>query len=186
MIDCYNESALLKRVAESDREAYKIIYTQYLDDIYRYVLLFTKSKEATEEIVQNVFVKLWERREGLASIVSFRPYLYRCAKNMLIDEMRRKKVGKKAYDAIQPSSAESNEKSDGRIIYKEYSRIAQNAISYLPAKRREIVELHTKHDYSFDEIADKLSISKSVVKKQLYAGMLFIRTYLKKHGELDI
>ena len=186
MTDCLHERLLLDRVSKNDREAFKIIYTQYLNDTYRYLFLFTKSREACEEIVQSVFMKIWERRAHLAQITNFRSYIYRSAKNMLIDEIRRKKVGERAFAALRSESQDSGEMTDGRLIYHEYEKLTQKAIDFLPAKRKQIFELHTRDEYSFDEIANILSISKSVVKKQLYAGMLFVKTYIRKHGELDI
>jgi len=97
MTDCLHECLLLDRVSKNDREAFKIIYTQYLNDTYRYLFLFTKSREACEEIVQSVFMKIWERRAHLGDITNFKSYIYRSAKNMLIDEIRRKKVGERAF-----------------------------------------------------------------------------------------
>jgi RNA polymerase sigma-70 factor (ECF subfamily) len=148
--------------------------------------LICKSKELTEEIVQCVFIKIWERRESLENITSFRFYLYRSAKNLLLDHIRRNKAEAKILAMVQPESEESQERSDDHINLKDYHLIAQEAINLLPEKRRQIVELRTKYDLSLDEIAIKLSISKGTVKKQLYSGMDFVRKYIHNHSELTI
>lgn len=179
-----DERELLKRIADDDRAAFTILYSHHLNNLYRYIYLFTKSKDTSEEIIQNVFIKIWERRETLGSITSFKAYLYRSAKNLLLDEVRKNQVKTKVFFTLKPDSEESYEESDAKIIYDQYYQIAQDAINLLPKKRKQIVELRTNEDLTLDEIAEKLSISKCVVKKQLYTGMHFIRDYLHKHAEL--
>ena len=180
------EKTLLSAVASGDRSAFKDLYTAHLDDLLRYMYLLTKCREESEEIVQSVFVKIWEKREMLSEIDSFRFYLYRCAKNLMLDRIRRNIHGAEALSEIKTRSSTAFDNADSKIIYDQYYQLVHKAIQLLPAKRKQIVTLKTADEYSFDEIAKLLSISKSVVKKQLYAGMIFIRTYVKKHGELDL
>lgn len=175
------ESELIRKIAGGDRAAFAVLYGQHLSGLYNYVYLFTKSKARAEEIVQDVFVKIWEKRAGLVYINAFKPYLYRSAKNVLLDEVRRNAVKARAIVALKPDSEESHTKTDDSIIYKEYQKIADQAISLLPEKRKAIFLMRTREELSLDEIAENLGISKSVVKKQLYAGISFVRQYLHKH-----
>jgi RNA polymerase sigma-70 factor (ECF subfamily) len=179
-----DEGELLNRVAEGDRDAFTTLYSRYINDLYRYLYLFTKSRKSSEEIIQKVFVKIWERRASLGNIAFFKAYLYRAAKNLLLDEIRRNQRQEKMVLALTPVTEECQETSDAKIIYSQYWQIAQDAINLLPEKRRQIVELRTKEHLTLDEIAGRLSISKGVVKKQLYTGMNFVREYLQKHAEL--
>ncbi len=64
-----DERELLKRIADDDRAAFTILYSRYLNNLYRYIYLFTKSKDTSEDIIQNVFIKIWERRETLGVII---------------------------------------------------------------------------------------------------------------------
>jgi RNA polymerase sigma-70 factor (ECF subfamily) len=177
-----SESELLKRVAAGDRNAYAILYNQYLSGLYQYTFLFTKSKQASEDIVQNVFVRIWERRTLLVAIDSFKPYLYRSAKNLLLDEIRKNQAKARATEILKPQSEELAESSDDKLVYDQYYKVAEEAISRLSEKRRQIFLLRTREELSLDEIAANLSISKSVVKKQLYAGITFVRHYIQQHG----
>jgi RNA polymerase sigma-70 factor (ECF subfamily) len=181
-----DEKTLLTAIAGGDRAAFKSLYTHYLEDVFRYIYLFTKSKETGEEIVQAVFVKIWEKRQALTEVQSFKSYLFRCAKNHLLDEIRRNNVGAKVMRHLKSDTTVYSHNADEKLVYDQYCQIAQKAIDLLPAKRRQIVILRTRDEFSFDEIAAFLSISKSVVKKQLYAGVMFIRSYMKKHGEFDL
>ena len=164
-----------------DRKAFNILYTQYLSQLYRYIYLFTKSKEQSEEIVQDVFVKIWEKRENLTHITSFKSYLYKSAKNLLLDEIRKNAMKAKAHQLLKPATEEGYELADTRIISLQLNQIANEAIALLPEKRRAIFLMRTREELSLDEISSKLSISKSVVKKQLYAGISFVRSYMHKN-----
>lgn len=186
LVQLLDENELIKRLSHGDRKAFTVLYNRNINNLYRYINFICKSKELTEEIVQCVFIKIWERRETLGDITSFRSYLYRSAKNRLLDDIKRNKKESQVLVMIQPVSEESQQRSDDLVNYKDFYLMAQDAIKLLPEKRRQIVELRTKDDLSLDEIAVKLSISKSVVKKQLYSGMDFVRKYMHHHSEFTI
>ncbi|MFD1631122.1 RNA polymerase sigma factor [Pseudopedobacter beijingensis] len=179
-----NEEDLLLAVSQGSYKMYSILYNLYLDEVYRYVFLCTKSEEKTEDIVQNTFLKIWEKRSTLVNVRSFRSYVYKVSKNLLIDELRRNQTEAKILSLLKLDSEESFERSDSKIIYGQYYQIIQEAINLLPEKRKQIVIMRLMDDMSLDEIATHLSISKSVVKKQFYAGIDLIKRHLRFNGEL--
>lgn len=181
-----DEKLLLLKSAHGDRAAFSVLYNLHLRSLYRYTYLFLKSKEASEEIVQDVFVKIWEKKEQLEHVISFKSYLYRINKNLIIDQVRRAKTELKVFDTLLLSAMISEEVNEETIDYKQYMKVAKVAIELLPEKRKAIFLMRTQEEMSLDEIATSLSISKSVVKKQLYAAITFVRDYLHKHGELSI
>lgn len=179
-----DEREMLDRCAAGERQAYARLYNLYLEEIYRYVYLFTKSRELSEEITQDVFVKVWEKKEGLASVGMFKGYVFKMARNLVMDHYRRQQAEHRFQTLSSPFTEESDEQTDAELIYGQYYEIAQEAIKQLPEKRKEIFELKTTTELSLDEIAAKLNISKSVVKKQLYAATGFVKQYLRQHGEV--
>ena len=181
-----DERTLILRIIEGERAAFTVLYSRYINSVYRYIYLFTKSKETSEDIVQNVFIKIWERRASLKNVTCFRAYLYQCAKNLMIDEIRRNQTREKVFLMIKDDTEETVEELESDIIYGEYFQMAQDAINLLPEKRKRIVEMRTKEDLSLDEIAAQLNISKFVVKKQLYTGLHFVKSYLQKYAELTL
>lgn len=181
-----NEKELLNLIADGDRQAFTLFYTTYLNNVYRYIYSICAIKEVSEEIVQDLFLKVWENRVSLPYITSVKPYLYRSAKNLLIDHVRKCKAESKVLDFIEMNAVNCENYTENDLTYEEYNRIAQCAIDLLPAKRKQIFTLRLNDNLSLDEIALKLSISKSVVKKQLYSGISFVRNYLFKHGEIIV
>lgn len=181
-----DDSDLVSLIAEGDRSAFKLLYTRYLNNLYRYAFLMCNNKETSEEIVQELFVKVWEKRADLTRVNSIKAYLYRCTKNMLLDYVRKQQMESRIYDLLQQSTPSSATDCDNRVIHSQYYSLIREAIQQLPKKRRQIVEMRTYDELSLDEIAANLSISKSVVKKQLYQGISFVRSYLHQEAELII
>ncbi|HEY4482454.1 MAG TPA: RNA polymerase sigma-70 factor [Candidatus Brocadiaceae bacterium] len=180
----YDEKALLERVAVGDRKAFTDLYSNHVNGLYRFIYLFTKSKEETEEILQDVFVRIWEKKERLAEVQSFKNYLFKAAKNKLISHVRHLQIKDRVLSEIRRSRSNSSETTYDQVDYKEYYDIVQRAIDKLPPKRKLIFRLNTENGLSQDEIADKLKVSKSFVQKQLYKAYDFVRQYLSKHGQL--
>ena len=181
--DSLYEKQMLLKVASGDRSAFQILYKQYLPGLYRNVFLFTHSRETTEEIVQDVFIKIWEVKETLVNVRSFENYLYRSAKNKLFDFIRHEQVKYKVHLQLKRSANSASETIHDDVVYKEYYRIVQEAINTLPPKRKLIFKLSAESGLSHDEIAAHLKVSKSFVKGQLYKSYETVRSYLAKHGE---
>jgi len=179
-----NETELIDLIANGDREAFAQLYKKYLNNIYRFIFCICNSRETSEEIVQELFVKIWVGRENLKNVASIKPYLYQSAKNLLLNHIKRSQVETKVFKLIDFNRRDAVNQADGELIYNEYYRMAQNAIELLPEKRKEIFKLRLNNDLSLDEISQQMQISKSVVKKQLYSGISFVRNYLQKHGEI--
>ncbi|UOE47501.1 RNA polymerase sigma-70 factor [Mucilaginibacter sp. SMC90] len=180
------EPELIDLIAQGDRKAFAQFYAAHLGNVYKYVFSITYSKETSEEIVQELFLKVWENRESLPRIKFIKTYLYQSAKNLLLDYIRRLKVESRVMDVIELHTPAGENYTENHLVYNEYYQIARQAINLLPEKRRKIFELRLNDGLSLDEIAMKLKISKSVVKKQLYAGVNFVRKYLSKHSEIAV
>jgi RNA polymerase sigma-70 factor (family 1) len=177
-----DEKSLLAAVASGDRSAFNQLYAAHINNVYEYIFLFTKSKEETEELLQEVFVNLWEKREKLAEVDSFKSYLFRAAKNRLITNVRHMQVKHRVLSEIGRTTDDSQHTTEYDVTYKEYHQVLQKAIAKLPPKRKLIFRLNMENGLSYDEIAHQLQISKSVVKNQLYKALDFIRQYLSQHG----
>ncbi|MCO5238400.1 MAG: RNA polymerase sigma-70 factor [Chitinophagaceae bacterium] len=179
----YNDKDLLALIAKGDRLAFKQLYSGCLDDLYRFIFLFTKSKEETEDILQEIFIKIWENREKLSEVNSLKNYLFRFAKNKLLDNIRHLQVRQRVLSEIRRTRDVSGNITADQYTYREYYQLVQQAIEKLPPKRKLIFQLNIENGLSLDEIAGQLNISRSVVQKQIYKASYFVRDYLFKHSE---
>jgi len=179
MKDVSEELELLLRVADGDRPAFNLLYRKYLQNLRKFVVSICGDTNLADELVQDIFVKIWLNRKNLPLIESFKPYLYRCARNILIDHIRKSKTQIKIKEVSKNLEEDYSINTDDHLIYTQTLSHLHSGINLLPEKRKKIIELKIHEDLSLDEIALQLKISKSVVKKQLYTGMAFLRNHLK-------
>jgi len=179
-----DEYDLLLKVAAGDRMAFNQLYTIHISAVYKYIYLFTKDKEETEEILQEVFVNIWEHRENLASVSSFKSYVLRAAKNRLINHIRHTKIKNRVLSEIKQRAPSMPASPYYDITYKEYHRLIQEAVEKLPPKRKAIFKVHIEEGIPYAEIAENFKISISVVKKEFYKACHFVRQYLHSEGDI--
>lgn len=178
-----DEQLLLQKTSEGDRQAFSELYTYYTPLLFRLLFPLTHaSKEDTEEIIQEIFLKIWENRALLPAIQSFQAYVFRMARNMMVSQFRKKTVQKKATQALSLQGEPVTNRPADDILFIEYHAIAREAINRLPPRQRQIFELRTGEDLSLNEIAVHLGISLAAVKKQLYAAIDFIKDHLRRHA----
>jgi RNA polymerase sigma-70 factor (family 1) len=181
-----NEKFLLMKVAGGDRRAFNELYTQCIDDVFSFVRLFAKTEHEAEDILQEVFISIWEKRETLANIASFRNYVLAAAKNRTIDRFRHLQIKEKVFAEIRHMKESAGDITAHDLAYKHYFQLVKEAVHLLPGKRKLIFQLSVESGLSHDEIAEKLQVSKSFIKKQLYMAYDFVRRYLAEHGELGL
>ena len=182
----FDEHVLLVRLVAGDHLAFTRLYSVYLGNLYRYVSLFFPDKASAEEIVQDIFIKIWEKRENLAGVKSFKQYLFKTAKNHLLNAIRNEQIKHKVLSHLQQQTEVAAADTQNRVDYRAYALAVEKAVGQLTPKRKRIFQLSVLEGYSLDEIADLLRISKPVVKKQLYAAYDLVRGYLQKHGQMTV
>lgn len=179
-----DEKLLLQKISEGDREAYAVLHRRYQARLYQYILRFTnQSKSITEEVVQEIFIHIWEKRTTLLAIRNFDAYLKKAAKNKLLNLLKHNQFKEKLHQQFSNRLSESKSLVEEDSLYNDYHKIALQAIHQLPEKRKLIFLLSTEENLSLTEIAELLQISKSRVKQQLYSGTAFIKDYLRKNAE---
>lgn len=187
MIGMPSEAALILRLSQGDENAFESVYAYYQPRLHLFVFPLTNgSKQDTDEVIQEIFVKLWLRREKLTAIKSLQAYIFMMAKNRLSDIRTRQVKQQRMADMLQSALEEGHTDVQEKMAFKEYHAIAQKAIERLPRQQRKIFLLRNEQGLSLDEIAAELHLTKFTVKKQLYSGIKHIKAYLKKNAGLDL
>jgi RNA polymerase sigma-70 factor (ECF subfamily) len=171
-------------VADGNRPAFEQLYKQYEGGLEKYVFFITHSKEVTEEIIQDIFVSVWKKKEKLPVLRSFRGYLYQIARNRVISYLRSIKTRHKIVELDEGTPGGCQNDADYPVRYKQYYKMVLDAIEILPERKKKIFALSLEEDLTLDEIAQRLGISKSTAKQHLYIALAFIREYLQKHGNI--
>lgn len=181
----HNEKDLLMRVSHGDREAFRILYTSSYPHVQRYISLFEPSPDILDELTQDVFVRIWEKRARLAAVESYRGYLFLLTRNVVFNFIRALKVRQKVRELDETISTGDSE-LENELLFKQYYRIVLEAIAKLSPGKRKVLKMSIDDGLTLDEIAAELRISRSGVKKQLYPAMAFVRQYLRDHGEISL
>ena len=176
-----NEKKLFARIAENDEEAFTIVFHHYNRRIYPFVLKMIKSEVMAEEIVQEVFMKLWSKRETLAEIKSPQSFIFTMATNRTLDYLKKlsnesrmiKEIGK-AMGQLRNNEIEEwfDGKGSEYLIYE--------AINALPPQRQLVYKLSRQHGKSYKEIGQELNISPKTVQAHLVEAIRSIKEYLQK------
>ena len=174
------------QIADGDRVAFKTLYERYFPEVQKYVTFFEPKREYLDELTQNIFVKLWEKREKLAAIESFKDYLFMTSRNTVFNYFRAIKASKPTLELDENTGMAVQGDSEDLFLYKQYYNIVLEAIEQLPFGRKNILKMTIIEGMSIDEIAEKLDISRSGVKNQLSKAYAFVRQYLKDHGEMTV
>lgn len=177
----HNEKELLMQVAHGDRNAFRVLYTAWYPHVQRYVSLYKTSGRMLDELTQDVFVRIWEKRGRLLEVESFKGYLFMVTRNVVFNFIRSLKVRQKLRELDDGAVAADND-PEYELLFKQYYRMAVEAMQKLPPGRRRVFKMSVEEGLSLDEIAARLGISRSGVKKQLYAATASVRQYLQERG----
>jgi len=181
-----NEKDLLLRVANGDQTAFTLLFEQYHHELGRYIFGITKSMELAEEIVQNIFLKIWMNRETLSGINSFRAYLFIISRNAAITAFR-----KKVRDHIRQREWESAMQEGGGMedAWREkelYLTLIDQAIEALPPQRKKVYLMSRQEGLTYEEIGIRLGISKLTVRAHIQQSTTAITAFVKKRGGLPL
>lgn len=182
----YTEQELLKLVAEGDRNAFTQIYNNYHNKIYSIAYELTESTTVAEEIVQDVFLKIWVKRDSLNEVEHFRAYLFTITRNYVFTALKR--IARKEsleVSAIQDVPLYDHDTED-RVLNNEYTRILQAAIDRLPEQQKQVYNLIKKEGLKREEAAAALHLSPETVKTHLAQAMRSVRTYCLARLDISI
>ena len=176
-----DEAALVRCAADGDQVAFGRLYSFYYPQLYTSLAFIAQSHEDTQEIIHETFLKIWKTKESLVLVRSFEDYAYTIAKNLLFNQLKRKKVSQRIIRALSDQSVKNTGPSpDEEYLYKQYYQTAVSAINQLPEQKQRIFLLRTQEGLSLGDIANEMGISVSAVKKHLYAALASVKEALRQ------
>lgn len=177
-----DDLALFQKIKESDAKAFKMLFLQYYDKLRHFLILLYKNPVLADEVVQEVFAKIWEKREELVIKTSVKYYLYACCKNRAYN-FTQKKVNRQLELSKALSDLISDDQNPEKIlildtIYQDF----QSAINTLPEKAKEVFMLKYLKKNKHKEIARSMNISESMVEKHVSNALRHLRKELSIHA----
>lgn len=173
---------LLTLTAKGNSPAFSRLVDLYWRTVYCQALTYCRSAQLSEELTQDVFVKIWDNREKLTGIGNFENYLFIVARNAIVSAMRRRRAD--IYPGEPSGSVEPLWQPDLQLVNKEKYALLLKAIDHLPPQRKQVFTLSRIDGLSHEEISARLGISKNTIKEHIIKGLNFLRGYLYAHAEV--
>lgn len=170
-----NEEELINRLINGDKKAFNSIYDLYGAQLMRFCMSYLGSKEDIEEIVQDVFISLWQNRKNLRNRQSLKPFLVISTKNRL-SKLIRKRINSPIYEEyIEHQHQQIIHDDKHTIEYEEFEKILLKFVDSLPSTQQKVLKMSKFGHMTNDEIATKLNLSLSTVKNALSNGLKTLR-----------
>jgi RNA polymerase sigma-70 factor (ECF subfamily) len=179
MIDQHDQK-LVARLKTGDDRAFEKLFKKYNQKLCNFCMKMLRSKTDAEGIVQNTFMKIWETRHLLNENLPFSSYVYKIARNKVLNEMR-KQINQRYYiEYLLEYTEMLEDTTEKNILFSELEKTIHHLISLLPDRRREIFLLSRDEGLTYKEIADKLDISENTVDTQIRKVLDFFRQSLRE------
>jgi RNA polymerase sigma-70 factor (ECF subfamily) len=174
------ESHLVRELSKGNLLAFNTLYKEYSGRLYRFAFGYLKSEEEAEELVQEVFTKIWEKRRDMKEELSFKSFLFTIAFNIIRKHFRTKSQISEYFKS--GISDDLDMQTSQKITYDSLYQYITDLVNQLPDRRKEIFIKSRFEGLSIKEIAEKLKISHKTVENQLTDALKFIRTNLNKES----
>lgn len=168
---------LVVRLKAADREAFRLIFETFQESIFRFLYLRTKDVALAEDMLQEVFYKLWKSRDTLDEAQSIKSYLYTIADNLFLNHYRHLQVVRE-HEQSYAAPKIVTETPHYLLEENEFKRQLENAIDSLPEKVKDVFIMSRLEDLSYQEIAERQSISIKTVESHMVKALRLLREAL--------
>ena len=182
----YDERELLSLLKQGNEQAFEKIYKSYSSRLFGNVFKMVKSETTTQEILQDVFIKIWSNRASIDLDKSFRSYLFRIAENKVYDFFRKAARDKKIQVQLFATATEEYEHIETMIYNRENALLLQKAIDSLSPQRQQIFRLIKLDNKSYEEVSRQLGISVSTISDHIVKANKAIREFIFTHNDMAI
>lgn len=186
-LNTLSDAELLALLEQDSVGAFETLYARYKKKLQIFCVFLLKSKTIAQDVVQDVFIKVWTARKTLNAQQSFSNYIYTLAKNASLNELRsaRRKESANEILMLQKEASESDN-VESKLITKEYQRLLEAAIEQLPEQKRKIYRMSRNEGLSHKEIAEIMHISPHTVQSHISDSLRSISNYFFRYGDIEL
>lgn len=178
--DLYDIKECFKNLAKDDASAFATIFELYKKRVFGVALNMLKSETEAEEIVQDVFLSIWLSKAKLGAVNDPEAYLFTITYNTIYAHLKKASRNQQLLKTIISHLTEIQNTTDETIDANETNKLINEAIQQLPPQQRMVYELSKQEGLSYDEVAERMRLSRNTVRNHLAEAMKTIRAFLKK------
>lgn len=177
-----SERELVVLMSKGDELAFTRLFYLYKDKLYSFTLRLVNNTDVAEDIVQDVFLKLWNNRAQLSAVSSFGGYVFQMAQNQSINSFRRMASETLILSELFHQQSPADLSTEQAIHFRETQALVAAIVSKLPPQQKLVYQLSREQGLRHEEIAQQLKLSPSTVKNHLIQALHTIREQLKAHA----
>jgi RNA polymerase sigma-70 factor (ECF subfamily) len=179
----HNEKIVLRALSAGEERAFRKLYDHYAEKVYSVALLHLKQPELAEDLVQSVFLKLWESRADLGEVQSFAGWFYTLTRNMIISSLRKQGTQASYLDFLRQRQGLLPINPDQDIVRKEQLQLIRRGVQQLSAQQRTAFTLQCDEGLSYKIIGERMGISPNTVRVHLFKAMESLRRFVQTHTD---
>jgi len=178
------DNELVELLKNGSQEAFKELYDRYKEVVIRVSKKFLKDTDSAEDILHDIFLQVWEKRETLNPELSFSGYLYTLTKNTILNEMRHAKTQASFVQNILMTEDDSTNQTYDKVIENDYAKLLNVIINSLSPAQKEVYQLSHIQGFTHKEIAERMKISVNTVNVHATLALKKIRKYLTRYADI--
>ena len=179
----YHDDELFPLISQSNTAAFHQLFQTHFQTIYATALAYTKVPQQAEDIVQAVFLKVWEKRAQLNAIVNTKDWLFIAARNEIMNAFRKQTVHRNYVQHIKELFQEEQKSPEDLLILRQKDELLQEGVNRLSARQKEVYLLSREKGLSYEEIAVETGISKNTVREHISMSLKILRQFIAAHKD---
>ena len=179
----YEEAKLIALLADDSEYAFQLLFDRYRNRIYQAGMRYLKSPLLAQEVVQDVFLKLWFERKNIKKDLPLEAWLFTIAKNNLLNRLKKLANEWKALKKLNYILDQGFDNPQDKLQESEYNQLLRQALNTLAEQQRRVFLLSRNEQLTYIQIGEKLNISPLTVKTHMSRALENIRSYFLAHGE---
>ncbi|WP_421940094.1 RNA polymerase sigma factor [Pedobacter sp.] len=173
--DKISDGELFLLIKEDDEKAYAEIFKRYAEILLRHAFRLLANKEEANDVIQDVFMTLWQKRAEIEIKTALSSYLYSAIRNRIFDHLSHQKIAVRYAESISAFMIEGYNITDDVVRERELAHLIQREIDALPSRMREVFLLNKKEGLSYSQIADQMGITSETAKQQVYKAVKILK-----------
>lgn len=169
-----SDKTLLAKVKQDDQDALEMLFEKYYNRLCDFAFQYVRSFDLTEEVVTDIFLKIWKKRETITVSGNFKAYLYTATRNQALDLLKKEQ---RPLDELPYETPSNQSQPDEELLFKEFKNHIEGLINTLPPRRKQIFKMSRVEGFTYQEIADILSISIHTVQNQMVEAVKQLSSY---------
>lgn len=175
------EYEFIESIRSGDQTAFRTLYILYREDLYIWIFKFLKTHELSQEVLQDVFLKIWLNRRRIDPERNIKSFIYSVSKNTIIDYLRKISLDKSLVESITYEIHSKSTHADSNINYREVESHLSELLNRLPEKCRKVYILCKIEGRSHKEVSEILKISPSTINNQIVKASKFVKENWNYH-----